>query len=110
MSYENKLENDAKKTCEYDCDNTSIETHNDICEQANLIIQNVDVSLAKDKSQRRLLEHDALLTHLTEAVFPELINDNNVLFKVQSWMSHLHRPSWFERSEIKQESKNDKQH
>lgn len=108
MSHEIELENDAKKTCEYDCDNTSIKTHNDICEQANLIIQNVNIGLAKNKSQRRLLEHDALLVHLIETVFPELINDHNVLFKIQSWISHLHRPSWFERSEIKQESKNDK--
>lgn len=108
MSHEIKLENNAKKTCEYDCDNTSIETHNDICEQANLIIQNVDISLAKDKSSRRLLEHDALLVHLMETVFPKLINDHDVLFKVQSWMSHLHRPSWFERSELKQESQNEK--
>ncbi len=100
MSHEIELSTAAKKTCEYDCDNTSIETHNDICEQANLIIQSVDISLAKNKSQRRLLEHDALLSHLMISVFPELINDPDVLFKVQSWLSHLHRPSLFERSDI----------
>ncbi|MFL7770982.1 hypothetical protein AAD017_14105 [Proteus terrae] len=85
---------------------SDVETHNDICDQVNLIIQSVDGNLTKNKSQRRLLEHDALLLHLRDNIIPNLIKDNKVLFIIQTWLYHLHKPSLLERSDFKSE-KND---
>lgn len=87
---------------------SNVQIHNDICDQVNLIIQGIDISLAKNESQRRLLEHDALLLHLRENVIPDLIKDSNTLFIIQSWLYQLHKPLLSGRYDIKSGGATDK--
>ncbi|EPF5871931.1 hypothetical protein MWX50_003537 [Morganella morganii] len=80
-------------------DVVDLEQYNDICDQAYDVIKNIDTSRAKNHSQRRLLEFDALLTHIRCEAMPQIIQDSNVLFLVQSWLEQLHRPARLEHSD-----------
>lgn len=80
-------------------DVVDLEQYNDICDQAYDVIKNIDTSRAENHSQRRLLEFDALLTHIRCEAMPQIIQDSNVLFLVQSWLEQLSRPAHAERSD-----------
>lgn len=75
---------------------TDLEPYNDICDQANTIIVNTDTSMAENSSQRRLLEFDALLTHIRCDAMPQIIQDSEILFLVQCWLECLHNPAYIE--------------
>lgn len=76
-----------------------LEAYNDICGQAYDVIKNIDTSRAENHSQRRLLEFDALLTHIRCEAMPQIIQDSGVLLLVQYWLEQLQRPAHAERSD-----------
>ncbi|ETO41453.1 hypothetical protein [Morganella sp. EGD-HP17] len=76
-----------------------LEAYNDICDQAYTVIRNTDTSVAENHSQRRLLELDALLTHIRCDAIPQIIQDSGVLLLVQYWLEQLQRPAHAERSD-----------
>lgn len=80
-------------------DVVDLEQYNDICDHAYDVIKNIDTSRAENHSQRRLLELDALLTHIRCDAMPQIIRDSNVLFLVQSWLEQLQRPARVELSD-----------